>query len=113
MRSLAVSHSDVLLNLLPHDSVERFELDGVPLVCGILLEPPPEFDDKAQENRRNVLVKKLAFSCNYRDKGSIFVGLKGRYKHAYVVVGSAFAGEVIAVGADATRFKVWRSRNGG
>ena len=108
MRSLAVSFSDVLLNLLPHDSVERFEVDGVPLVCGILLGSPPDFDDKAQENRLNVLVKKLAFSCNYRDKGLIFVmlKLKSRYKHAYVVVGSEFAGEVIAVGADVTRFKV-------
>jgi NADPH:quinone reductase-like Zn-dependent oxidoreductase len=106
VRSLAVSRSDVLLNLLPHDSVECFELDGLPLVCGILLGSPPDFDDKTQENRLNVLVKKKAFSCNYRDKGLIFVGLKGRYKHAYVVVGSEFAGEVIAVGADVTRFKV-------
>jgi NADPH:quinone reductase-like Zn-dependent oxidoreductase len=108
MRSLAVSFSDVLLNLLPHDSVQRFEIDGAPLVCGILRESPPDFDDKAQENRLNVLVKKQAFSCNYRDKGLMFVRLKlkSRYKHAYVVVGSEFAGEVIAVGADVTKFKV-------
>jgi NADPH:quinone reductase-like Zn-dependent oxidoreductase len=108
MRSLAVSFTDVLLNLLPHDSVECFEIDGVPLACGILRESPPDFDDKAEENRLNVLVKKQAFSCNYRDKGLMFFGLKlkRKYKHGYVVVGSEFAGEVIAVGADVTSFKV-------
>ena len=108
MRSLAVSFSDVLLNLLSHDSVEHLEVDGVPLVCGFLLEPQPDFDDRAQENRLNVLVKKEAFSCNCRDKGLMFVGLrlKSRYEHAYFVVGSEFAGEVVAVGADVTKFKV-------
>ena len=32
MRSLAVSHGDAFLRLLPHEAVERFHIDGFP--CG-------------------------------------------------------------------------------
>jgi NADPH:quinone reductase-like Zn-dependent oxidoreductase len=108
MQSLAIANSDIVLRMLPHESVEQFELEGVPLMCGLLQTPPPEFDGAAHENRDRVLVRKRAFSCNYRDKGIIFTALKGgrKYaKYAYATIGSEFAGEVIATGADVTGFR--------
>ncbi len=107
MRSLAIANNDFLLRMLPHESVEQFELEGVPLACALLQTPAPEFDGTVQENRDRLLVRKHAFSCNYRDKGIIFAALKGGRgytKYAYLTIGSEFSGEVVAVGADVTEF---------
>jgi NADPH:quinone reductase-like Zn-dependent oxidoreductase len=107
MRSLAIANNDFVLRMLPHESVEQFELEGVSLVCALLQTASPEFDGTAQENRARVLVRKRAFSCNYRDKGIIFATLKGGQgyaKYAYLTIGSEFSGEVVAVGADVTEF---------
>ena len=109
MRSLAIANSDFVLRMLPHESVEPFELEGVPLVCALLQTASPEFDGTAQENRARVLVRKHAFSCNYRDKGIIFASLKGGQsytKYAYLTIGSEFSGEVVAVGTDVTGFSL-------
>ena len=109
MRSLAIANSDFVLRMLPHESVEPFELEGVPLMCALLQTAPPEFDGTAQENRARVLVRKHAFSCNYRDKGIIFASLKGGpgyAKYAYLTIGSEFSGEVVAVGTDVTGFSL-------
>ena len=109
MRSLAIANSDFVLRMLPHESVAPFELEGVPLVCALLQTASPEFDGTVQENRARVLVRKHAFSCNYRDKGIIFASLKGGQgyaKYAYLTIGSEFSGEVVAVGADVTEFRL-------
>ena len=106
MRSLAISKSDALLSLMPHESIGRFELAGEPLVFCLLQEPSPDFDVTAPANRYRVLVRKRAFSCNYRDKGLIFNGVKSGYKHAYVVIGSEFSGDVVAIGSEVTGFRV-------
>ena len=107
MRSLAIANNDFVLRMLPHESVEQFELEGAPLVCALLQTASPEFDGTEQENRARVLVRKRAFSCNYRDKGIIFATLKGGQgyaKYAYLIIGSEFSGEVVAIGADVTEF---------
>jgi NADPH:quinone reductase-like Zn-dependent oxidoreductase len=107
MRSLAIANNDLVLRMLPHESVEPFELEGVPLVCALLQTAPPEFAGTAPENRARVLVRKHAFSCNYRDKGIIFASLKGGQgyaKYAYLTIGSEFSGEVVSVGADVTEY---------
>jgi NADPH:quinone reductase-like Zn-dependent oxidoreductase len=106
MRSLAVSHSDTLLRLLPHEAVEQFHIDEVPLWCAMIVTPAQDFDAAAPENRSRVLVRQKAFSCNYRDKGLIFRGLQSSYKHSYLVIGSEFAGEVVAIGADVTGVRI-------
>ncbi len=105
MRSLAVSHSAALLSLLPHEAVAPFHIDAAPLWCGMLVMPAPDFDPAAPENRARVLVRQRAFSCNYRDKGLLLGALHDAYRHSYLVIGSEFAGEVVAVGAEVTDLK--------
>ena len=51
MRSLAVSHGDAFLRLLPHEAVARFHIDAFPLWCGMIVTPAPDFDPNAAENR--------------------------------------------------------------
>ena len=106
MRSLAVSHGDAFLRLLPHEAVARFHIDAFPLWCGMIITPAPDFDPNAAENRARVLVRKRAFSCDYRDKGLLLRGLQGAHKHAFVSIGSEFVGEVVAKGADVTGLAV-------
>lgn len=109
MRSLAVANNDFVLRMLPHESIEHIELEGVPLVCAWLQTPPPEFDNTAQENRQRMLVRKHAFSCNYRDKGIILAAFssgQGYAKYAYLTIGSEFSGEVVAAGAEVTDFRI-------
>jgi NADPH:quinone reductase-like Zn-dependent oxidoreductase len=86
----------------PRDVVQTVTLDDVTVHCGIVHTPEPEFLPDAPEYLNSVLVRVRAFSLNYRDKALIFkMALKGT-ETAYFVVGSEFAGEVVAVGRGVT-----------
>ena len=89
---------------LPHEAVARFHIDDIPLWSGIDHHPGPGLRPLTAENRAQVLVRKRAFSCDYRDKGLLLGGLQGAHKHAFVSIGSEFVGEVVAAGADVTEF---------
>ena len=41
MRSLAVANNDFVLQMLPHESIEQIELEGVSLVCAWAANAPP------------------------------------------------------------------------
>lgn len=106
MRNIAICDIEFKKSATPPNLISTVEMDGVPIHCGLIHTEDIEFDNKRPENRLNVLVRKTAFSCNYRDKHFIFkVAAKG-YKNRFYVVGSDFVGEVIDIGADVTDFKV-------
>lgn len=83
----------------------RFYLDEVPIYFALINAQPPAFDPLRQS--RGVLVRKKAFSCNYRDKGVLF-GLQADWlnhtgtKPNVSGFGSEFVAEVLAVGTEVT-----------
>jgi NADPH:quinone reductase-like Zn-dependent oxidoreductase len=77
-------------------------LDQVPVTCGIIETPAPEFRKDDPKNEFNVLVRVRAFSLNYRDKNRIFtMAVKGS-ENGFYVVGSEFVAEVLDVGHGVT-----------
>lgn len=106
MRCLAIC-SQEMKTLRPQDrSIETITLDGVPVTVGLITLADPPFDRGAAENRQNVLVKVKAFSCNYRDKTLIFMGLSKLTPSAFYVLGSEFVGEVMGTGPEVSMLKV-------
>jgi NADPH:quinone reductase-like Zn-dependent oxidoreductase len=105
MRSLAIcgDRLDPLVTIL---GTAKIELDGIPLVAGLLVTPDLEFDPQLLENRDRVLVKKIAFSCNYRDKGLMLTAAAKVQPDRYYTIGSEFVGEVVAVGAAVTDLEI-------
>jgi NADPH:quinone reductase-like Zn-dependent oxidoreductase len=86
-----------------------FVLDGVTINVGIIEEEDTVLS-ACEDHSRSVLVKKIAFSCNYRDKPMIFyVNDKINTKNAdnlFSHIGSEFVGEIIKVGEDVKNLKV-------
>lgn len=79
-------------------------LDDVPILCGIVETPEPQFEPDAPGNEYLVLVRVKAFSLNYRDKNRIFsMAFKGA-EEGFYVVGSEFVAEVLRVGSKVTEF---------
>jgi NADPH:quinone reductase-like Zn-dependent oxidoreductase len=77
-------------------------LDQVPVTCGIIETPDPEFRKGDPKNEFSVLVRVSAFSLNYRDKNRIFtMAMKGS-ENGFYVVGSEFVAEVLDVGPGVT-----------
>lgn len=87
----------------------RVDLDGVPMHFALLNAQMPPFDPAKQ--RRGVLVRKKAFSCNYRDKGFL-VGTLVDWKSTatdkpkLTGFGSEFMAEVLAIGNEVTQMRV-------
>lgn len=76
-------------------------VDGLPLRAAVLdLDASP-----APLGDREVRVRVGAFSCNYRDKG-LLAKLAYAPPSRFFVVGSEFAGRVVAVGAAVRRLRV-------
>ena len=79
-------------------------LDEVPIRFAILEEEQPEFDLRDPKNARMVLTRFKAFSLNYRDKNRVFTTAFKAPPNNYYSLGSEFAGEVVDVGPEVTRF---------
>lgn len=82
---------------------QDFEFNNIKLKTGIIEEEDIMLENN-NNNSNKVLVKKLAFSCNYRDKSllsyisnKIFDG-KSNGELYYSHIGSEFVGEIIAKG---------------
>lgn len=76
-------------------------IEGLPISLATVegSAPPIEPDD------REVVVRVLAFSCNYRDKSwSLHLAGEAEKHHRSFAFGSDFAGEVVAVGRKVTGF---------
>ncbi|MBP1618951.1 MAG: Alcohol dehydrogenase GroES domain protein [Bacteroidetes bacterium] len=88
-----------------------FQLENTEIRVGLVEEPNLKLSDSTDPDNR-VLIKKRAFSCNYRDKSLIFKYKKqiedaaktGNYMFSYF--GSEFVGEVIEIGKNVQDFQV-------
>ncbi|MFM6004476.1 MAG: hypothetical protein ACKPB7_14580 [Sphaerospermopsis kisseleviana] len=69
MRNLAICSDNFHLSQAKILGTSPIELDSIPLLAGLLETPNIDFDPDLTENKHRVLVRKIAFSCNYRDKG--------------------------------------------
>jgi NADPH:quinone reductase-like Zn-dependent oxidoreductase len=89
-----------------HPRAEALTMDGAAVRFGFLEDDPPEFDRTDPKNSHAVLTRVKAFSLNYRDKNRIFKTSCQAPADKYYALGSEFAGEVMAVGPQVTRFAV-------
>jgi NADPH:quinone reductase-like Zn-dependent oxidoreductase len=83
----------------------RVTLEGVSIDCRIVETPDPVFDGDALANRTRVLVRKTAFSLNYRDRAYILGTALNAPPNTFAVLGSEFAGEVVACGGEVEGFR--------
>ena len=67
----------------------------------------PTFDPDSPSNAAYILIKVLAFSCNYRDKGLLLnnVQLLESGTREFLPFGSEFCGEILAVGKEVEGLK--------
>jgi NADPH:quinone reductase-like Zn-dependent oxidoreductase len=100
MRTFAICSSDVPFLQPGNRSLGSLDIEGVPVVCGIVEAKPPAFDPRSAEQHRHVLVRVKAFSCNYRDKALILRMATSRSRGAFYAIGSEFVGEVVSVGSE-------------
>lgn len=90
--------------------IDRISMDGVDITVALLETDTISFIPDAPENKNLVLVRKKAFSLNYRDKALIFKSsLYCNQQHerlCYFPIGSEFVGEVAATGEGVTTLSV-------
>jgi NADPH:quinone reductase-like Zn-dependent oxidoreductase len=79
----------------------KVELEGVGIDCRIIETPDPDFEPGATASRAMVLVRKRGFSLNYRDRAFILGTALRSSAESFAVLGSEFAGEVVACGPEA------------
>lgn len=106
MRNVAICGSGVAEVLPDNKTLATVEIDGVPVLCGLIPTGEPAFKRTAPENRSRVVARVKAFSCNYRDKGLIFSAATKGSRHAFYVLGSEFTGVVVDTGPEVTHLAV-------
>jgi len=84
---------------------KRVTVEGVAIDCRIVETPDPVFDPDALSHRTRVLVRKTAFSLNYRDRAYVLGTALNAPPNTFAVLGSEFAGEVVACGAEVEGFR--------
>ncbi len=93
----------------PAGSIEHVEIGGKKIYCGQIETDDMEFDKAKPENRSMVMVRKKAFSCNYRDLTLIYMSsnhcTERPESQIFFPFGSEFSGEVVAVGPEVMDFK--------
>lgn len=106
MKNFAVCGERVKELLPDNDSIERIEIKGHPVTCGIIASEAPRFDSRSPEFESSVLIKIRAFSCNYRDMNLIFSALKKGPGESFFSIGSEFVGDVLEIGSKVTSVEV-------
>ncbi|MEH1830133.1 MAG: zinc-binding alcohol dehydrogenase family protein [Nostoc sp.] len=100
MRNFAICGSRFSELKNAEDLIEGITLENILVYCGLVHTQKPDFVADSPSHRDKVLVRKRAFSCNYRDKSLILKMATRGPDPSFYVVGSEFVGEVVAVGAD-------------
>jgi NADPH:quinone reductase-like Zn-dependent oxidoreductase len=108
LRNVAICGSKIRNSISDFNFVDTIEINGFPVFCGLLHTQDKNFDQNTEKNNHKVLVRKKAFSCNYRDKSIIFqIATKAlNYEDIFFAIGSDFVGEVIDIGAKVTELKI-------
>jgi NADPH:quinone reductase-like Zn-dependent oxidoreductase len=97
-RTVPVFHPD-------NASFGALSIDAVPVLCGVVETADRVLGTKAAADRRNVLVRVHAFSCNYRDKSFVVRAASHLPHDRFFVIGSEFVGVVVATGAGVRRVR--------
>jgi NADPH:quinone reductase-like Zn-dependent oxidoreductase len=111
MRNVAICGEQVKTSIITDDFVSSINMEGFSINCGLINIKDIEFDNQLLDNKFKVLVRKIAFSCNYRDKSFILkmakvANTKSEVNSRFIAVGSEFVGEVVDVGEGVTNLKV-------
>lgn len=106
MRNISICGSKLQHSLTLPNIVQAMQIEGIDVFCGLIHTEESEFDARAPKNKFKVLVKKRAFSCNYRDKSLILKTAVHVPEERFYTVGSDFVGEVVALGTEVTEFQV-------
>jgi NADPH:quinone reductase-like Zn-dependent oxidoreductase len=106
MRNIAICGRQIENSIFDRNFVETIQMNEVPVYCGLIHTKEPPFDRHSLENQFNVLVKKRAFSCNYRDKHLIFRMTTKGTDDGFYVVGSDFVGKVVDIGSQVTDLQI-------
>jgi len=106
MRNISICGTKLQHSLTLPNIVQAMQIDGIDVFCGLIHTEESEFDANVPKNKFNVLVKKRAFSCNYRDKNLILKTAIHVPEERFYTVGSDFVGEVVALGTEVTEFQV-------
>lgn len=106
MRNVAICGNKLGALLYGDSTIKSIQMDGTNVFCGLIHTQQPIFDSKALENCFNVVVRKKAFSCNYRDKNLIFKMATKGGNSSFYVIGSEFVGEVVDVGIQVNDLKI-------
>lgn len=116
MNSVVISSgkSNVHDDDLVKESVGTFTLNGLDIGCCLLKTDEVNFDQKDSVNAQNVLLQKLGFSCNYRDRSLLLNFAVNARKHAqddsddmlYACIGSDFVARVIDKGNDVNHLNI-------
>jgi len=86
-----------------------FNLKGVDIGCNLFEDTIPQFSPNSREHNKGVLLRKLAFSCNYRDINlmhSISEAAQREKTDVFCGIGSEFVAEIIEIGAEVKGLKV-------
>jgi NADPH:quinone reductase-like Zn-dependent oxidoreductase len=106
MRNISICGSKLQSTLALPNIIQAMQIEGVDVFCGLIHTENPEFDAKDPEKKYQVLVRKVAFSCNYRDKNLILKTAVHAPEDRFYTVGSDFVGEVVDIGAGVSEFQV-------
>jgi hypothetical protein len=110
MKSVAIFGEAISKKEIVH-TCNKFVIDDIRLMAGIIEEEDIVLEE-GKEFNNSILVKKIAFSCNFRDRPLItFVNQKVIEGQSngdlfYSHFGSEFVGEIIQIGQDVKEFKI-------
>ncbi|AQG80554.1 MDR/zinc-dependent alcohol dehydrogenase-like family protein [Spirosoma montaniterrae] len=111
MKSVVIAPAE-LIGQIAATAAATFQLGNQQIGCGLVEDADPPFDPHDSQFSETVLLKKRAFSCNYRDRTIIqwLANASSAVVSADTVpfgyVGSEFVAEVIDVGPHVTTLAV-------
>ncbi len=103
-RQVAICNDAIQQYIPDNHTLQHFSLHATTVPCGMVATPFKAFDPQSDRYADYVLLKKKAFSCNYRDKSILLdrlerleeLGLKSQPK--FYALGSEFSAEIISTG---------------
>ena len=98
MRAVAVCGSEIRQLQPLNATLATVELEGAAVDCGVVEVASPAFMPSDPSSAGSVLLQVRAFSCNYRDRALMLVMARRGPPDRYLVVGSEFVADVVAVG---------------
>ena len=101
MKNVAVAGRQVRSLLGKEALLQTVSLDKVSIAVGLIETPKPSFDSLPGD----VLVRKKAFSLNFRDRRMLYTVTLQARENGFYVIGSDFFGEVVAVAPDISSLK--------